>query len=150
MGSGLGGAWMLHITIAGLIGVVGGGIAGSFALRKIQRAKRAFWARPPSFPTVRTGCRPRAMCGGDAEHRLSRRAFVTHHQGSAMLWMTGLLAVFSAGVAFAYHRWRLKGVAIFTAAVIAVDFIQGTITWMRPHEEAWSYRPWDGPATLRL
>lgn len=61
-----------------------------------------------------------------------------------MPWFVGMLAAFSAGVAFAYHRWRLTGVILAAAAVIAVDFIQGTVIWMRPHEpEVWSSRPWD-------
>ncbi|MBB4635332.1 hypothetical protein [Longimicrobium terrae] len=62
-----------------------------------------------------------------------------------MPWLIGLLAAFSAGAAFAYHRWRFKGVACFAAAAVAVDLIQGTVIWMIPHEELWNYRPWDWP-----
>lgn len=53
MGSGLGGAWMLHMTVAGLACLIGGGIAGSFSLRQIERAEALALASPSAVPDGR-------------------------------------------------------------------------------------------------
>jgi len=54
-----------------------------------------------------------------------------------------LLFGFIAASAYAYQRWRLRGLAVLCVALVVVEAARGTVEWMRPHADPGGPRPWD-------